>query len=257
MSLSAPKFLLLKSTQRSSTSSSATDCELRLAEALHNVSAVNLRRFSCPNTIYNIQTGINDVVCLTRSSTDYTVTIDAGSYTANALATAIQAEMNDADSNSYTCTYDSKTMKFTITGSAAFTLTWATHTSASTGMYKVLGWTAADTSSATSQTATVVANLSSPTSMLMRITEFGSCGVCGNLPYTFDLPLNVASGMLTYIASSTNYPQRLSFGQAGRSFQNLHVRLFDDENTEIELNGAEWELLLEIEYLPLDRKLTL
>ena len=251
MSTAHPKFLLIRS-QNMVAGGSTNNCSIHLAEGIHRVKSVSLRRFSIPNTIYNIQLLVNDAICLTESSTDYQAIVAAGSYTTTTLASAIETAMNNSGASyTYTVTYNSVTMHFSIDAGFGnnFELNWASHPDADRGMFRVLGFDQVDWSGNNVYESTNAAMLSSPLSVLLRIPEFGSHSISGSLPYSFDIPLNVNAGSLAYVASSADYPQVLDFGEAGRSFQQVSVIIIDHDNNIVDFNGADWELLVELHYL--------
>ena len=254
MSTAHPKFLLLRS-QNMVSGGTTNNCVIRLAESIHRLKAINLRRFSIPNTIYTIKEGINDAFCLDEGSPVDDIIVSPGVYTATGLASALETAFTlSSAADTYTVTYSSTTLHFSIqnNNNASFAVNWASHTNASRGMWYALGFNNEDYSYGVGEIAESVnsAMLSSPLSVLLRIPEFGCHSVSGSLPYTFDIPLNVNAGSLNYIASSADYPQRLDFGEAGRSFQLVSVVIIDHENNTVDFNGADWELLLELEYLP-------
>lgn len=88
---------------------------------------------------WTIVEGFNDSLDFTENTTgDATATIATGEYANGAaLATAITTALNAAATdNTYLCTYDTSTKKFTIaraTGSDAFGLEWSTGTNANAG----------------------------------------------------------------------------------------------------------------------------
>lgn len=96
-------------------------------------------------------TGVNDAIDFNMSATDYHCVIPNGVYTTAALETAIAAAMNAANSNSFAVTVTAT--KIVISGSGSFILKWSTGTNAGHNAALLLGFTKADTSGSTSQTA--------------------------------------------------------------------------------------------------------
>lgn len=89
------------------------------------------------------------------SDRNTTLTSTTHLYPYDTLCTDIKTQMDaNASSLTFTVTYDPVTDKFSIVGSSAFTLEWATGTNTATGAHTTLGWTVADTASATTQTST-------------------------------------------------------------------------------------------------------
>lgn len=105
---------------------------------------------------WTIISGWNDKIDFNNGS-DLTATLTTGTYsTAVDMANAIEAALEIAYApGDWVVTYDPSTRKFTIAHNlTAFVLEWATGPNAPKNPALDLGWTAADTGSATSQTST-------------------------------------------------------------------------------------------------------
>lgn len=106
-------------------------------------------------TGWNIVSGRNDKIDFSRPGV-MQATIAAGNYATPALvAAAVVAALEAADANTWTCTYNSGTGKFTIGGAAAFSLLFATGAgvAAGTSAHLDLGYTSTDKGAAVSQVA--------------------------------------------------------------------------------------------------------
>lgn len=103
---------------------------------------------------WTIVAGFNDKIDFNRGGVKV-ATLTAGTYTSAALVTHIIARMETADATPvWACSYSGSTFKFTInTSSESFTLLWSSGANAAAACAKDLGWTVADTGSASSQTA--------------------------------------------------------------------------------------------------------
>lgn len=123
----------------------------------------------------------NDTIYFTRSGS-HTATIAHATYaTSGALATAVAAAMNTADSGqTYTCTYSSSTHKMTLANGAAFVLVLST---ATTAAWTLLGFTGGvDTSSTTSHAgASAVAPTAYDHQFTIPVTgRYNESGIQGN-----------------------------------------------------------------------------
>lgn len=95
--------------------------------------------------------------------------------------------------NVFTVTYDSTTMKITISASNVFTL----RCSENFFPYHELGFTTTNTSSATSHTSTNIISLERPQQLILSIHEFDEPLYVGNnttIPHTFVIPLTANFG---------------------------------------------------------------
>ena len=109
----------------------------------------------------------------------------------------------------------------------------------------MLGFTATDTGSATSQTSPNVVDVFSPVNAYIQVREFGSCGLnTKNVYYTFKTTLNGNSGELIDHTSSEYFEQLLPF--IG-NVQELNIRLVYSDGTDMVLNGANWSFTINLE----------
>lgn len=246
-------YLLINSVDRiASQSVDSSEFVIQLKQAINNVVSIKLISAQIPSSYYNIVSGVNDQVCWNRSSTNYNYQIPAGNYSIDALASQITTGMNGVDSNGYTVTYSSTTLKVNISSGPAnpFILNWATNPEASTSVAKVLGWTATDDTSALSHTAPNVFDLSQPQYVFIYIPEFPkqyqsvlSSNFSDNI--TFVLNTNSNGGQINTFNVESNY--LLSQKEDKMSISSFSVNLYSTGNQKLQLNGAEWSFLLEIE----------
>ncbi len=101
-----------------------------------------------------ILTGVNDAIDFIVSATPYVAKIPNGVYAIAGLETAVAAAMNAALSNSFTATLSGS--NFSISGTSAFILDFGDGPNLATSAALTLGYTATDTSSNTTNTATGV-----------------------------------------------------------------------------------------------------
>jgi hypothetical protein len=151
--------------------------------------------------------------------------------------------MNSQDSNNYTVTFDSKTLRVTIAGDNSFNLLLS-----SSSISSILGFGTTDLTSQTSYTGTYTYNLSYGDYLYLTIDELQRFARTSNLndnTFTFILPLDVNIGEYqTYQCS--DFEQELQFSPPV-SIKNLTCRLTSYNNSTVDLNGSEWSFLLQIE----------
>ena len=84
----------------------------------HDYYSLYLQSVSLPNTEPAVMTGINDTLVFRENGgvVDFTVVIPEGSYNGNQYASVLQTAMNAVVgiANTYTVTYSTQTLKFTI-----------------------------------------------------------------------------------------------------------------------------------------------
>ncbi len=238
-------YLTINSKNKSSSNASTSDFSIRLSIPMKYGKYVKLKEVTIPHSIYRIKQGVNDKVVWNQGGA-FSATISPGAYGITQLLAAITTAMNGADANSYVWTYDSVTFKTTVTGSSAFSLIWGTATNASTSMWKELGFTQADTSSATSQTSPNSIALYAPIDAFIIIPQVGYSGVMSsNLYYTFKFTLASAnSGEIVSWSSASFFEQEVQSSQG--QLTQLDIRLVDESGNILDLNGLDWSFTLEI-----------
>lgn len=227
--------VLIDSRDRLSSSTSSADFQFRLPNAINNIRSVELKQGAIPNTIYNVRSS-NNMIKFTRSSILYTAIITPKAYNVTDLATAIAAAMNALDSNTYTCTYDSSTMKLTIAGTGAFVINFGSST-----LWREIGWNNIDTTSATSQVAPNVVNLS--VSMIYIVISKLSSNqqiTTNQEGFTFTVMNNVDNGAIIYY--EPNSPRVIKVNNLSLA-EYISVKLATRNET-LDLNGADWQCLL-------------
>ena len=166
------KVMILDSRDRQNASDSVTDYVVHLSKPMLNVERVQLKEVCLPWTIYNISAAKNNhKMTINEAITgDFSVTMPDGWYEVSALCTDLKTLLDaGATDNTYTVTYDSNTMKITITASTENIIVYGSNSSGkTTGLEQELGFTTA-TSAALTATATNVPKLLSPEYLLLNL----------------------------------------------------------------------------------------
>lgn len=79
-----------------------------------------------------------------NDGSDKVAILDVGYYTSSDLATMIASKMNELSSTDFTVTFNRSTRKFTIAGSATFSLLAGSGDNVTLGVFTLLGYTATD-----------------------------------------------------------------------------------------------------------------
>lgn len=248
MGSSNPDKILIRSIDRTSGTSANFTLQMR-----HNLQEgfYSLDFLQCPNTFYNVASGINNIIPLYENSTQKSTTIPPGSYTGTALATALASALNSASGgfNTYTVTFNTAQMTFTFTASSGnFTFQYGTQASiAARNNAQLLGFTrTADTTAGTSLTSDGVVDLSYPTCVLIRIDQNNSImtaatgGVNTWSGGSFIIPVDVNGSGIAYYYPGTYFKQRCFI----RATSNPVIQLVDLQGNVMSLQGSEWDFLL-------------
>lgn len=211
-----------------------------------NVLASMVSGATIPNTMYTVVAGVSDAI-----PTDVGVAvIPAGVYTIAGLAAAAQAALQALDP-AFTCTYDTLTLKYTISYSGPFSLLWTT---AIPGAALALGFTPLPPLAAPSILTVHVGDRavsgSEPSCVLLRCNELagGSAPSFGPAARSDTAIARIAlTGALG--VGGSNYDavmplDRLSYG-TGIVLTELTVTIVDAvTDLAVDLNGAPWTLEL-------------
>lgn len=229
--------ILIKSSDRTSASSSSSDFRIELPKPIQGDYIV--RYIQCPNALYNVVAGSNDTVYNSIAN----ATLTPGYYSTSTFATMLQARLRAAEgNNNFQATVDPDTKKVTITNTGAFTLNFATTTASAA---KLLGFTNANTASATSQTGTNTINLIWASSIIIEVKEcsyaIDSTDDASAYRGHLVVPFTVAYGSLERISHNDLY-QALTFAKPVKT---ITVKMYDNEANSVSLNGAEWEMLIQ------------
>lgn len=245
-----PSTFVVYSGHRDSQTGSSSNFRLDLSDknlVLRGIRGIKLLGVQIPNTIYNIRSGVNDLISWARGGAR-SGTLTPGAYSITALLAAIKVIMDANDGgggNTYTLAYNSSTMKVSITGdSAAFTMNFGT----STTPWKELGFANSNVdSSSLVCTGTNVVSLARPYDLFIKVNEFGhniGTSSTADLP-TFTIPVSGNAGDLIEFFTQNAYKQEIYFG-APRDFHELNIKLFFATGVEADLNGSEWSMYLEL-----------
>lgn len=240
------KFLLLDSRDNNNYGATSSDCMFHLGNGqdFNEVNSVELLSFNCPLTMYNVNSSNNTIYFNDGSARS--VVLPPSNYDVYALIAAIKVAMESVSALTFTVTYSDQTLKITVTGSLAFSFTFGTNTSYSAS--KIIGFNNANTSSSVTQTGNNAINLSIPLYIMIKVDGFSSSIKSSN-PYdnaTFVVStVGNNSDILTWTPGSFYQQRVLSFND---NVSDLRVVLRDYNNTQIDLNGGHWSMLLRLIY---------
>lgn len=232
--------LLIKSSDRLSSSTGSHNFRLQLTTPIEN-GDYELVSVSMPNSFYVVN-DTNNKIYFTDDSTARTATLTNGYYSTSTLPTEIKSAMETANSSfqTYTVSYSSSTSKFTVSAAGNFTFDFASNTSNSAR--KLLGMNATDDSAATSHTSDNIVDLSGPRIVCIQLNMAGDTlrNSQDDLYCDLYVPMDVDFGEFKYYKPNNEEKQIVRFNLTS----NITVRLVDENNNELDLNGLDWEMIL-------------
>jgi hypothetical protein len=237
-------FLSVNSKDRTSTSTSSNDCVVNLP---YEIDAKCVELVSCvlPNTVYKIRAGVNDRLDF-NDGANKTITITPGAYSITSLCSTILTLLNTSSSGFTACSYDTITMKVTITRSSNFSLLFSTGSNTSTSIRTELGFSAIDLSGTTTYTGQNVVNLYNPVGCYIQINELSMPNsTTGKCIYTFHVPMDVNSDGILSVQKNNIYAQKVYLTNQTR-IGKLTIRLKNSDGSDFVLNNTDYELILKM-----------
>lgn len=202
-----------------------------------------------PNTMYTVVSGSTDRIYTSAGN----AVIPAGVYTIAGLAAAAQTALQLIDAT-FTCTYNTLTLKYTIARPVAFSLTWTT---TSPGASAALGYIPFDPltvpGAAVSWVGDNAVSGSEPSAVLLRSHELSHGSAPG---FSVDartgidiarIPLTGALGVGASNYEAVESFEKLTYGTTGIVLKDITITLADAvTGLPISLNGAPWTVELTV-----------
>jgi hypothetical protein len=234
------KYLIIDSKDRLAHSTSTSDCFFRFNA--YGATACEVVSFQCPMTQYNINSTNNRVFFNDGVNRDFTIA--TGNYSSYDFLTELENQFNNVSSG-YTVTYSDISMKITITNVVVFSLLFGTNTT-NTSAY-ILGFNNVDTPFLPSHISNNCINFSLPLYMCCIIDQFStSVKATDDTPCTFVFMNNVNCGDILCYNEATDYKQCANIYES--NIQSLHVRFTVPGGETLDINNADWMMLLRLCY---------
>lgn len=186
--------------------------------------------------------------------------LPSGTYTANELCAEIVNAIGLAGATgTYTCVYDNSTGKFTLSVNAPndFALNWTNNNLPANKQYKSLGilmgfvseFDFRDLPNANSHTSQFAANLSGPANLYVASNTLQSTYTSyfnkQKLSIIQEVP--VVANRFEWIVWAN--PNKDFYEYDNRNIDSINLRLVDDHNQQIDLNGRDWTISIVCEHL--------
>ena len=193
-----------------------------------------------PYSFYNISSINNTLKYTVNGGGVQTLTITEGNYNVNTLITEITTGIP-----ALTITYNSKTNKLTFSHST-YDFTFESNSTC----FEVLGFTDDTTYSSTSQvlTSTISINLFTIRNVYVTSDNFQINNINNSTPNKSNIlcSIPVDSSHHSMISYSNIYNVRNMIYNV-HNLTNLHVKLTDQDDDVLDLNGVHWSLTLELD----------
>lgn len=234
------KLFVVNSKDRLPQSASSSDCVFQFNA--FNATSADVVSLQMPQTQYNINSTNNKVYF--NDGVNCNFTIPTGNYSVYDFITALQTGFNTVSAN-YIVTYSDVSMKITITGLIPFQLLFGTNTT-NTGAY-IMGFNNIDNVLALSQTSNNCIDLSLPLYICCDISEFETNVKSTNDSSSTFVFVNKGNcGDILVYTEMSDYKQCTSITES--NIQNLHIRWTIPGNYPLDINNADWMMVLRLHY---------
>jgi len=221
-----------------SVDTSPTDLNFNINNILsdnYDVYKVALLEMSMPNIEPTFQSGYNTSLVFQENGVgpDFTATITAGTYNGTDLAAQIQTQMNAVPgiANSYTCSYNQSTLKFTISANIPNTFSIRSNSTC----LRELGFATANTSFAVTHTSGYIVNLVGSRYVDVTVnhpTNSLSTGSVQRSNLLARMKFSVAKGSIEKY--QVQYPTYHNVSR--NSLSSLEIRFFNDKGRQVSLD---------------------
>lgn len=236
-------FLVLDSRDRTATSPSSTDCVFQLNPGFNGCKSVELLSLSFPNTQYNISL-LNNVIYF-NDGAPQVAQIPPGNYDITDFLIVLKNTLESVSALTYTITYDNISLKITVSATGPFSFSFATLLNSAAN---IMGFDNVNTAPAASIQAPNIVNLSLPLYFYIQVDEFStnikSSNNFDNGSFCVMNNTNV-SDIINFTVNSF-YPQKVRVSE--NNIQTLNVVFKNHNNIIMDLNGADWAMMLKMNY---------
>jgi hypothetical protein len=211
---------------------------LKYGNQIDNNIHYELDEFIMNNNLYNVNDN-NNKVYFDEGGGNLTATLTNGFYYPTDFATELKTQLDSAGGDTYTVTYSSITGKLTIGSTGTFGFQFASNTS-NTARY-LLGLEKVDQPIASSQLSGVL-DLAPHKALFIKFDDDSNKHIKGSDYFvaTFVISNEKSFGDVVRYKKNNNYSQYIKFSSSG----SLHFRFINDKNQDVNLNNAQWIMIL-------------
>lgn len=248
-----PYLLHLNSTQRIS-GGNPEKFRIQMQYPILYCNSVRLLAASIPNSLYVFNTtnstGIrvnNNIDFIDSGGIQISCAITPGTYDIGSLMTEIKTQMEIVSVDTYTLTFNTSTLKLTITStSALFNLLWLTGTHSSTNCYYELGFNQTNTGAGLTHISPRTITISGPPNIFIQIQQFRNVlHDSQTFTATFCVPMDVEYGEYKYFKENNEFITLIPLSNF-KNISFLDVSLTSDFGP-INLQGNDWSCLLKFQ----------
>jgi hypothetical protein len=212
---------------------------------------ISLHTATIPYSFYNVRSGVNDKIYYQIAGIDYVLTLTAGNFSATGLASVLKAHI-ESNGATVVLSYSRETLKytFTITVVANFTFKFDGKTDGANellGLYdidKIIPIGVATLSDKAIDLNDSIHGLYIRQNIATKGTLDNEDGTFSNILARLPITTN-AGGIIFFTPASHDHETMVSVPV----IQTIGIKLTDDRNRSIDLNGLHFQLSLKIAYI--------
>jgi hypothetical protein len=228
----------------------------QLSQTIDNADSIELLQASIPMTYYQVNSSNDQVYVEWSDAVTATFTLTDGSYTPTSFANMfdlVAAAGSPAGKNVWTTAYNDDVNGFEFDNAifiGGFKFMFATNTANSAR--RLMGLSASDSAAyLTAQLSNITVVMASVRNIIIDVTEAGNRSIDINRYPSYDqsafiIPAASRYDLAQYVTTES-HPQKSKLSI--KNLRYLTVSIYDDEGNELDLNGGDYSLLLEITYL--------
>lgn len=243
--------------QNTSGTETSTNFTYRLNRSFSRITEIVIQSIQFPFTFYAVNS-TNNQLRVTRGTTK-TVSIPYGNYTATSMISVLNVALNNVTDpitgyayngfagETFSVSYSSITMKFTITNGNSFQILSESDDALST-MSKCVGFRVSSTL-ATSAIGDSTINLAGPkyikiqSTFLTRPTHHKPLYADNSYSTTlFILPVNAGFG--SFVSTDIQIPIRLTYKFSVLNTNDIDFQVSDENGNILDLNGNDWSMYM-------------
>jgi hypothetical protein len=212
---------------------------------------ISLHTATIPYSFYNVRSGVNDKIYYNMGGVNYIFTLTSGNYSATGLASSLKTDIEN-NGGTATISYSRETLKYTfnIAGVANFDFNFS---GVSDGANDLLGLYEIDKNIpiGVNTLSDKAIDLNDSIHGLYIRQNIATKGTLDNEDGTFSnilarLPITTnAGGIIFFTPASHDHETMVSVPV----IQTIGIKLTDDRNRSIDLNGLHWQMSLKISYI--------
>lgn len=249
------RYLFIDSTER--TFGTSGNFRISLKDAISDLADIRLESACIPYSFYNVNTNTSLTFQEEPSPGTFTVPLTIyfppGNYTPTSLATAVASTMtsNSASGFTYTCAYNTSTLKYTISSTGKFAIFWTTNyidSGETSYLWYYLGFNNSSSTTAPDPDTGFATSFTSSGAGSLLINQYIWLRILPALPNIWNnssvrslfcaLPLYGNFGDRCYWQTNSGYDNQIIMPFRGTNLKDIQFQITGTDGETLDLNGV-------------------